>query len=446
VEEESILQNLAFPPFGLNSLGAGDFVGGRPSFANPFQDVRTGVVNPNKFPATFFSPGDPVDFSIYEPFIQSVISPNFETPYAMNYNLTIQRELPANIVATVSYVGSVGRRLQTTVELNPITPAGQAACLADINCSDPANQVGADFHGLDFPSHTLLGNGDIFSSMHSVATTGKSNYNSLQISATKGRTHGLFFQASYTYSHSLDDGSGFENAGFANALGGGSRGYNQYFPNLSYGNSANDIRHRFVFSPVYDIPNWKGIRGMSWLPDAVGKGWKISGILTLASGLPFDISYAGGESYSLFCAAGLSYYACPDSPSQLNTAAGLQVADPRTANTGSCASGGGTATTFCWFRNLNGNLVDEPVGTFGNISRYKYHGPGLNNVDVLVGKEIHFWPGNENRYLELRIEFYNVLNHTQFALPNGNLDSANFGRITAAAPGRLIQLGAKIYF
>ncbi|MGH9603613.1 MAG: hypothetical protein ACRD24_14630 [Terriglobales bacterium] len=155
---------------------------------------------------------------------------------------------------TASYVGSLGRRLQTVFELNPITPAGQAACLADINCSDPANQIGADFHGLDFPGNTLFGNGDIFSSMHSVASTGKSNYNSLQVSATKGRSHGLIFQASYTYSHALDDGSGFENVGFANAPGGGSRGYNQFFPNLSYGNAAFDARHRFVFSPVYDIP------------------------------------------------------------------------------------------------------------------------------------------------------------------------------------------------
>ncbi|MGH9603614.1 MAG: hypothetical protein ACRD24_14635 [Terriglobales bacterium] len=124
----------------------------------------------------------------------------------------------------------------------------------------------------------------------------------------------------------------------------------------------------------------------------------------------------------------------------------LQVVDPRTANTGSCASGGGTTTTFCWFRNLDGNLVDEPIGTFSNLSRYKFHGPGVNNLDVMLAKDIHFWPGNENRYIELRFEAYNVFNHTQFALPTGNFDSGNFGRITAAAPGRLMQLGAKIYF
>ncbi|MGH9601866.1 MAG: hypothetical protein ACRD24_05700, partial [Terriglobales bacterium] len=71
---------------------------------------------------------------------------------------------------------------------------------------------------------------------------------------------------------------------------------------------------------------------------------------------------------------------------------------------------------------------------------------GLNNFDMLFGKEIHFWPGNENRFIELRFEMYNVFNHTQFSLPSGNIASSNFGRITAAAPGRLIQLGAKIYF
>src|SRR5262249_15045600 len=151
-----------------------------------------------------------------------------------------------------------------------------------------------DFKALTFPSHVANGDGDMYAGVGWIASTGVSNYNSLQISATKGMTHGLIFQTSYTYSHSLDNGSSFEDAGF-----GGARGYNQFFPSLNYGNSNFDARHRFVFSPVYEVPyRHSGVLGY-----LLG-GWEIGSILTLQSGFPFDISYGGGVSNSLWCDAG----------------------------------------------------------------------------------------------------------------------------------------------
>lgn len=431
-EEESSLQNLQDPPFGFGSSGALDF-GQRPAFQNPFQELNSGVVHPNRFPGTFPAPGA-ANVVFNPPFTQglSQYAPGYKAPYAMNFNLTIQRELPSNIIATVSYVGSLGRHEQTTVDGNPITPAGQAACAADPTCV--ANR---DSQSLLYPSHTQFGavttlpNGlNTFPGEGFVSTGGKSSYNALQLSATKGYSHGLIFQASYTWSHSLDDASSFEGAGFGST----SRGYNQYAPALNWGNSSFDSRHRFVFSPVYTIPNLHGIPGLHWLPDVIGKGFQISGISTFATGFPFDITYFGGESYSLFCSANFYYYACPDSPSQVGP---LTRVAPRA---------GGPGKPVVWFNNANGSIIDEPIGTFGNIGRNKYHGPGILNTDMAIEKSIYPWKGNENRYLQLRLEGYNVFNHTQFSNPTSNFDSGNFGIITSAAAGRLVQLGLKIYF
>ncbi|HEY0565750.1 MAG TPA: carboxypeptidase-like regulatory domain-containing protein, partial [Terriglobales bacterium] len=434
-EEETSLQNLEDPPFGLNTSGANDFVlanGGRigPSFANPFQDINSGTVFPNKFPFVFPTAGQQIDFSGFEPVQVSQYSPHFRIPYSQNFNLTIQRELPSSIVATISYVGALGRHEQLTFEGNPITQAGHDACLADPSCVDDA-----DFQARDFPDHTQFGNGNVIRSVGTIDTAGTSSYHSLQLSATKNFTHGLYFQASYTWSHSIDNASSFEDAGFGGVGGSGtsSRGFNQFVPALNVGDSVFDARHRFVFSPVYNVPNWGALPGMHWLPGIIGKGWEINGILTLQTGFPFDVSYAGGASFSLFCAAGDVFYACPDAPNQI---APLKKLDPR--------SGGPANAQFF----DPSSFVDETTGSFGNIRRDAFHGPGLINTDVIIGKRIFFWPGREDRYMQLRLESYNVFNHTNFNQPDSNFldNGATFGKITGAAPGRQTQLGLKIYF
>ncbi|HKT23622.1 MAG TPA: hypothetical protein VJR04_03400, partial [Terriglobales bacterium] len=295
-------------------------------------------------------------------------------------------------------------------------------CLADPNCI--ANQ---DNQAEVFPSHVLHNDGDVFASPGWIASGGTSNYNALQVSARKGLTHGLLFQASYTWSHSLDTASSFEDAGFGSiATGQATRGYNQFAPGLNYGNSTFDARHRFVIAPVYEVPyHHDGLMG------TLLGGWEITGILTLQTGFPFDISYAGGSSLSLWCAAGENFYACPDAPNQV---APLQFTDPR--------KGGLSGST--WF-NPGNSFVDETTGQFGNLSRNRYYGPGIINTDAGIYKNI-YWPGSESRYLQLRLESYNIFNHTNFNNPNSNFTSASFGRITSAAAGRQSQLAVKIYF
>jgi hypothetical protein len=445
-EEETSLQNLADAPFGINSGGATDYgVATNPSFANPYQDLN--VAGPaglykSKFPFVAPAAGSKPDFSTFVPLSLSQYAPGFRSPYSENYQLTVEREFPQQAVLRVSYVGTLGRHNQTEVEGNPISPAGHAACLASASCI--ANRNNQNFY---YPNHTTYPQADtsnfgtgpsgvgynLIPSIGLISTSTSSNYNSLQVSVDKGLTHGLQMQASYTLSHALDNGSSFENTGF-----GGSRGYNQYQPSLNYGNSQYDARHRFVIAPVYTVPTSKS--GSSFSPRNLAlAGWEITGIATFATGQPFDIAYNGATSRSLWCSANWSYYACPDVPQQT---APIVLANQRQH----IIVGGQAANKTAYFTGgATGSFAAEPLGSFGNISRFKYHGPGINNTNLIIGKNIPV-SSDGTRYLQLRIESDNVFNHTQFSNPSGSYTSANFGLITAAAAGRQSQLGAKFYF
>ena len=444
-EEETALQNLGDPPYAVTSHGAGDYGATNPQFANPFYDLN--VAGPqnhaNRFPVAFPTPGQAVDFSNFEPFDLSQPSRNFRSPYSQNFQLTVERELPSQIVARVSYVASLGRRNQITIEGNPITQAGHDACLAD-----PACVASANVQNLKYPTHTQYGYADTFNgginefpSVGLISTEGSSSYHSLQAGLDKGLTHGLFVQASYTYSPALDNSSSFENAGF-----GGVRGYNQYNTALNYGDSSYDARHRFVLAPIYRVPFKVGGKPYS-ARNLLAAGWQISGVASFATGFPFDISYGGFGSFnSLYCSA-YSYYACPDVPVQIGKLQKMNLRTPDPNDGYANFFYGETADTVA----TGASFASEPVGSFGNIHRNPYHGPGILNSNVVLAKNIPL-NSESNRYIQLRMETDNVFNHTQFSLPDGDLadgtvsQGGTFGQITSAAQGRQTQLAAKIYF
>ena len=444
-EEETSLQNLEDPPFGLSSGGVNDYATDangitNPAFANPYQDINNATAAgkyPNKFPYVPPSAGSSPDFSLNEPFSLSQYAAGFRSPYSENVQLTVEREFPGQVVARASYIGTFGRHNQTVIEGNPITPAGQAACLADKTC----NTTNRNNQNKLYPTHTQFGYADSvtgindFMSIGLISTNAASNYNSLQLSIDKGLTHGLQMQASYTYSHALDNASNFENAGF-----GGARGYNQYQPSLNYGNASFDVRNRFVLAPVYVVPFKKG--GSAYSPaNLLLSGWEISGIATFATGAPFDIAYDGATSLSLWCSASNSFYACPDVPNQV---APVVRQNPRTFT---LTSSGASTNKTAFFLNPSSSpsFTAEKLGTFGNESRNKYHGPGINNTNLILAKNFAL-SSDGVRSLQLRMESDNVFNHTQFSSPSGSFTSANFGLITSAAAGRQTQLAAKIYF
>ena len=229
-QEEQSLQNLEDPPFLLFSQGALD-VGGSPGFASPFTDVTGNPATslPNKFPYAIPGVGDTnIDWlGLYTLNRLATFDPSYSVPYVQNFNLNIQRSLPSNIVLQIGYVGSLGHRLASWYDGDAITPAGHAACLAgsvpagfpsSFNCN---SALAGSIHTY-FPQFTSaasyapgnpagLPNGTPwYNSVARQTTENSSNYNALQFSLIKAPTHGLSATFAYTYSHSLDNGSGYE--------------------------------------------------------------------------------------------------------------------------------------------------------------------------------------------------------------------------------------------
>ena len=415
-QEIGQLQSIGDPPFEFHTFGAAD-KGGSPAFANPFQDVagRTAFSEANPFPFVEPQPGQPVNFRPYEPLdVISYVS-NYAVPYTFNYNLNVQRALPSNMVLTVAYVGSLGRKLIRFSSTDNITPAGHAACLANPSCV--ANRA---FAHLLYPQYfqqtaTIPGTTlPYFVSVGTQSTDGSSNYNSLQVSVAKQATHNLYFTLAYTYSHALD------NVGRVN--------YVPAFQYLDYGDSSYDARHRLVALYNYQVPLLHSMNDNRYVRYVLGD-WHISGITAMQTGFPVTISETGVYN-SLYCDAE-TYYACPDMP---NTSTfHIPSLNPR-------------APGNFWFN--NSVFSAEPIGTFGNVKRDFFHGPGFDYSNIELYKDVPLGGENSPRFIQLRLEAYNAFNHTNFAGPNSNFSAGpHFGQITSVSvPGRVIQLAGKLYF
>ncbi len=428
--EEQALQFLGAPPYGIYSTGVGD-VGLTPNFGAPFTSVNGAVTLPNKFPYPT-NPPSTVNFAQFLPTWIMVYDPNISVPYAQNFNLTVERQLSINMLLSVAYVGALGRKNLILRELNPgLDPT---ACAADPFCR--ANRV---FQGFYYPEHFRY-DPTAFGGIANDQTTGISNYNSLQVVFNRRMSHGLELDATFTWSHSMDNGSGFENSGFGGGGVGGFgnlRGTNPFNQTLyNYGPSSFDARRRFAASYTYFIPP---IRSFDhWAAKRFFEGWRMSGTVYLQSGFPLDVVDGGFR--SLTCWA-LTWTACWDVP---NVVSSPQYADPRTSSlTNTATRPGLSASDHYWFD--PNTFARADFGVQGNAGRNVLRGPGIANFDWAFMKDTRI---TESTRIELRFEFYNLFNHTQFG-PGGistDISSSNFGRILAARDPRLIQLAAKLYF
>ena len=448
-EEETALQTLETPPFGISNGGVSQTVGGAiPTFADPYTDINGLGSAPNPFPYTFPKKGDKINFAALEPINFSTYGPNFRAPYAENIQLSVEREFPSRIVARASYVGSLARHNQSTIDANPITPAGHAACVADTTfCGYTGytgpNTIYREEQSYFWPNHTTYGQIDPasgqpgFLSPGDVSSYASSSYHSLQVLINKATSHGLNFELAYTWAHAMDTGSSFENAGF----GGSFRGFNQYAPQLNIGDSGFDARQRLVFSPIYITPLIPGKSAYNPINLALG-GWEVSAITTLASGFPFDVSYGGSSGDSLWCPGFVYYYACSDAPNQV---APITKANPRIRLAKNGHSAYISKTSF----------ANEPIGSFGNTHRDPAHGPGINFTNMILAKNIYLSKERGIR-LQLRMESDNVFNHTSFGNPgagwsdttltNGNSTFGQISGINSGSSARLTQLATKFYF
>ena len=432
---ETALQTQGSPPFAITSTGIGDLgVGASPNFGAPFTGYApvlagaavvgaTPVSLANKFP---YAPSATPNFSVTEPMSISVYDPNISIPYAENYSLTIERQIGGSSVLSLGYVGAEGHRLLIAHELNPgINPAG---CAANPACVKAASTQPAAFPG----NYAYPGN--IFGSIGEISTVGNSNYNSFQATWDKRLARGLQFLAAYTYSKSLDDGSGFENSGFNGGGFGGfgnTRSIDPFNQALrDYGPSIYDARHRFVISYVYMIPSMRHFKALHWMPSKVTDGWQMSGITTFQSGFPLDVVDSAlpsltDSAFQFYCTPGV---ACWDVP---NVTGPAQYANPKTSPTNQ------------WFS--TSTFAAPALGTQGNAGRNLLRGPGINNFDFSLMKDTHI---TESKWIELRFEFFNIFNTTQFDPSGINTDfnSPIFGQELAARDPRIIQLAGKFYF
>jgi hypothetical protein len=413
------------PPFAISTLLGVQRSGQaalqiNPSFANPFQDIKTGVTLTNPYP--FGGPPSNVLFTPTSgnlPVFTSccaVLDGATRDPVADNFNLTIERQITDSMLLTVGYVGSVAHHLTAGLPVNLVTGLD--------NSNNPINQYDPSVYG---PIDTIFSNGN-------------SNYHSFQASLNRRLSHGLQFLVSYTYSHSIDNTSGFENSSFGTfggEFGGFStiRASNPYcFASCNRASSIYDARHRLVISYYYTIPGLQRNQLLSRLTN----GFAIGGVTTFQTGFPLDVADLGGLSGG----CGNGDFSCWDGPNQVGP---VHYLNPHT--TGMWFDPSAFARVACDPANgcPSSGVSPASVAAYGNAPRNVLQGPGFNNWDLDVIKDTQI---TEGKKLELRIEFYNLFNHPTFD-PNSvvtDISAGNFGAVTAARHPRRIQLAAKVYF
>jgi hypothetical protein len=397
-----------------------------PISAPPF--LQTPQVGPSPF-FNFSDPfngNPPIAGQFSTPLTNLTVSPNLPLPYTQDWDLNIQRSLGKDLLFEIGYVGTKGTKLPRFVEGNPaIYVPG-----FDSVSGQPNSTTGnADQRRL-YSGCTLADppNTCVYSSTGLIAGIADSSYNALEASLKKRFSHGLSFLASYTLSKSIDDASSFNMTGSAAKPVAGENDLAQDPFNLAAerGPSLFDARHRFVLSYQWELPFWKQPHG--WYQQAIG-GWQLNGIATAMSGTPFtvfdshDVSVQGGAPEITGFSANR-----PNLVSGQNPNAG-----PHSAK--------------AW---LNANAFqaitqdpNSPVQQFGSAGRNIATGPGYANWDFSVFKNIHVM---ESKEIQFRAELFNVLNHTNFRLPDSDISSPTFNQIQAAQPAREIQLALKFLF
>src|ERR1700730_1174546 len=345
----------------------------------------------NGFPAdALVDPNTPFLFSI---------NPHLVTPYMQQWHLGTQYQWPGDTVVEIAYAGSKGTKQYLFFNANQAAPS-----------SDPNAPFG--------PRRPLP---QIDGSISEIQSAGRSRYNSLQVRAEKRFSHGLTFLAAWTWAHSLDLAS---SADLGAQNGGDFRNHLQ--PQWEDANSDFDVRHRFVFSYLYELPVGRGKR---FLGDATGilnqiaGGWQFGGITTVSTGNWFTILDATNFSTS-------------DSQQRPDL-----VGNPHATP---CVPG--TFFNTCAFAN-------PAVGSFGNVGRNTIQGPGYQVWDFSLFKNFHL---TERMNLEFRSEFFNMFNHAnlQFAKsgPQNSISTTTFpspgvfGFLTAARDPRQIQFALKLSF
>ena len=374
------------------------------------------------FPANSLTdPNTPILFSV---------SPKIRTPYNQQWHLGFQYQLPSQTVLEISYAGSHGQKLYNFYNGNQAQP-NAAFCTTPPNtvldCPTDARRPAQQCDDSTFPPTC----NDVFDTgIDLLRTDGFSNYNSLQVRLEKNFSHGLQFEASYTYAHALDDAS-------SAALGSLNNGdfRNQLDPALEYGNSDFDVRHRFVISYIYQLPfgNGKKFGGNATgvMNQLIGN-WQIAGITTASTGNWFTVTDAVSNFSTSDGGGGVGFF---------------EVRPNLVGNPNGKPCLPGTVFNTCAFSD---NTIPF---TFGDAGRNIVRGPGFQNWDLSIFK---MFPVREQMRFEFRAEFFNIWNHVNPVFePVGEISeepqpvefgTPQFGFAQGARDPRFIQFALKFYF
>lgn len=328
---------------------------------------------------------------------------NIKQPHGLSYNVSVQRELPGQITATVGYAGSRAYDLMSAVEANPIVPQIRAD--------------GSKFFPAGAPRRNTA-----FGPIDYRTNGGHSAYNSLQLSAQKRFSQRYQLQAAYTLSKTMDNLQAQLNADVNN-----SSVYPQdpYDRDIDWARSDFDVRHLFSANFVWDLP------GRS--DSALVGGWQFNGIVTLRSGVPFT-PRLGGTNWSR--SGNTSGEDRPNLKPGVNPDT-LILGDPSR------------------YFDTSAFLLPER-GTFGNAGRNILTGPNYAMTNVSLVKNTRLGVLGSGGQLQLRLEVFNVLNRPNFATPDRVVFAAQTateaplataGRITRTiTSARQVQLGVKLLF
>jgi hypothetical protein len=328
-------------------------------------DVSSGVITP---------PGNSV---------MTGFSENAKRGYVQSYNFTVEQEI-AKFVASVSYVGTLGRRLSATLNLNAAGPG------ATVNDRPLARRFGRT-------ADTNLNDYMVSSAYHGLQA---------RVQRRFGRAGNV--TASYTWSKSLDYTDAFTIANPLNI-------------DLNRGLSAFDRAHNFVLSHVTGLPFG---RGGLWLKSGIGSailgGFRISGVLSLRTGTPVNI-------------IGVRLAA--------NATQGFASAGVHPSSTGPVQYVGGTGRSEQWFD--TSTFIEPFPGTYGTVGRNTVRGPGYRNYNATLSRTFRI---TERYRLQFSMAAYNATNSTHFNDPSGTITSGNFGQIVSSFGERQVRIGAKVEF
>jgi hypothetical protein len=309
-----------------------------------------------------------------------------ETPYTEQWHLGVERQLFADLMVDLSYIGAAGKHLVFCYNPNEVQPGTTSQ--ASRRLIQPLNNL---------------------SNMLQCDPRNRSTYHAGQLKLEKRFSDGLQFLVSYTYGKSLDYGG-------SAASGGGQTGAPQTVTNLAAGKgpSGFDVRHRAVISYVWELPFGPD---KPWLSDGmlaqIAGGWQLSGITTLTTGRPFNVTLNTGVNNG--------------APSWPNRIGSGKLDDP---------------TPDLWFNPAD--FVAPPANTYGDVGRGILYAPGHWNFDVSLTRRFAM-VGTSN--LLVRFDAFNLFNHPYFGFPEARIGNAAVGRITTTAgDNRILQLALKVDF